>query len=168
MHLSVILFTGGGCLVPVGCLVPGGSLVWGGAWSRGPGLGGTGPGGSGPGRLPGGDTHTPPPGRLLLWAAGMHSCHFYILFCLHRLSKIMGNYQRFGTHFSQIVEDCMSDCKRLRPSRSHSRNSFSLFISLTSKCQVSVERMVLDLESEAMKGLGSIPTGGNICRTIKQ
>ena len=33
---------------------------------------------------------------------------------------------------------------------------------LSSKCQVSVERVVLDLESEAMRGLGSIPTGGNI------
>ena len=30
---------------------------------------------------------------------------------------------------------------------------------LSSKCQVSVERVVLDLESEAMRGLGSIPTG---------
>ena len=30
---------------------------------------------------------------------------------------------------------------------------------LSSKCQVSVERIVLDLESE---GPGSIPTGGNI------
>ena len=28
--------------------------------------------------------------------------------------------------------------------------------------QVSVERIVLDLESEAIRGLGSIPTGGNI------
>ena len=34
--------------------------------------------------------------------------------------------------------------------------------SLASKCQVSVERIVLDLESEAMKGPGFIPTGGNI------
>ena len=34
-------------------------------------------------------------------------------------------------------------------------------ISVT-KCQVSVERIVLDLESEAMRGPGSIPTGGNI------
>ena len=33
---------------------------------------------------------------------------------------------------------------------------------LSSTCQVSVERSVLDLESEAMRGLGSIPTGGNI------
>ena len=33
---------------------------------------------------------------------------------------------------------------------------------LSSTCQVSVERIVLDLESEAMRGLGSIPTGGNI------
>ena len=29
---------------------------------------------------------------------------------------------------------------------------------LSSTCQVSVERMVLDLESEVMRGLGSIPT----------
>ena len=28
---------------------------------------------------------------------------------------------------------------------------------LQTKCQVSVERRVLDLESEAMRGLGSIP-----------
>ena len=34
-------------------------------------------------------------------------------------------------------------------------------LSLTSKCQVSLERIVLDLESEVMRGLGSIPTGGN-------
>ena len=33
---------------------------------------------------------------------------------------------------------------------------------LSSTCQVSVERIVLDLESEATRGLGSIPTGGNI------
>ena len=33
---------------------------------------------------------------------------------------------------------------------------------LSNKCQVSVERIVLDLESEAMRGPGSIPTGGNI------
>ena len=33
---------------------------------------------------------------------------------------------------------------------------------LSSTCQVSVERIVLDLESEAMRGLDSIPTGGNI------
>ena len=33
---------------------------------------------------------------------------------------------------------------------------------LISTCQVSVERIVLDFESEAMRGLGSIPTGGNI------
>ena len=32
-------------------------------------------------------------------------------------------------------------------------------ISLTNKCQVSVERIVLDLESEAMRCLGSIPGG---------
>ena len=33
---------------------------------------------------------------------------------------------------------------------------------LNSTCQVSVERIVLDLESEVMRGPGSIPTGGNI------
>ena len=33
---------------------------------------------------------------------------------------------------------------------------------LSSTCQVSVERIVLDLESEVMRGLSSIPTGGNI------
>ena len=33
---------------------------------------------------------------------------------------------------------------------------------LSSTCQVSVERIVLDLESEVMRGPGSIPTGGNI------
>ena len=33
---------------------------------------------------------------------------------------------------------------------------------LSSKCQVSVEGRVLDLESEAKRGPGSIPTGGNI------
>ena len=35
---------------------------------------------------------------------------------------------------------------------------------LSSTCQVSVERVVLDLESElsVMRGPGSIPTGGNI------
>ena len=33
---------------------------------------------------------------------------------------------------------------------------------INSTCPVSVERRVLDLESEAMRGLGSIPTGGNI------
>ena len=33
---------------------------------------------------------------------------------------------------------------------------------LSSTCQVSVERIVLDLESEAMRGPDSIPTGGNI------
>ena len=38
----------------------------------------------------------------------------------------------------------------------------SLKISLSSTCQVSIERRVLDLESEVMRGLGSIPTGGNI------
>ena len=33
---------------------------------------------------------------------------------------------------------------------------------LNSTCHVSVERIVLDLESEVMRGPGSIPTGGNI------
>ena len=33
---------------------------------------------------------------------------------------------------------------------------------LSSTCQVSIERIVLDLESEAMRGLGSFPTGVNI------
>ena len=33
---------------------------------------------------------------------------------------------------------------------------------LNSTCQVTVERIVLDLESEVMRGPGSIPTGGNI------
>ena len=33
---------------------------------------------------------------------------------------------------------------------------------LSNVCQVSVERRVLDLESEAMRCLGSIPTGGDI------
>ena len=33
---------------------------------------------------------------------------------------------------------------------------------LSGTCQVSPERIVLDLESEVMRGLGSIPTGGNI------
>ena len=33
---------------------------------------------------------------------------------------------------------------------------------LSSTCQVSVERIVLDLESEAMRDLGSIPTGCKI------
>ena len=33
---------------------------------------------------------------------------------------------------------------------------------LSRTCQFSVERIVLDLESEVMRGLGSIPTGGNI------
>ena len=39
----------------------------------------------------------------------------------------MRNCQRFGTHFLQIVEDCVSDCPRLRLSRSRSRNSFPSF-----------------------------------------
>ena len=33
---------------------------------------------------------------------------------------------------------------------------------LISTCQVSVVRIVLDLESEVMRGPASIPTGGNI------
>ena len=33
---------------------------------------------------------------------------------------------------------------------------------LSSKCQVIVQRIVLDLGSEAVRGPGSIPTGGNI------
>ena len=33
---------------------------------------------------------------------------------------------------------------------------------LSSKCQVSVQRIVLDLESEVMRGPGSIPTEGSI------
>ena len=33
---------------------------------------------------------------------------------------------------------------------------------LSSTCQVSVERIVLDLESVVMRGPSSIPTGGNI------
>ena len=37
---------------------------------------------------------------------------------------------------------------------------------LSSTCQVSVERIVLDLESEVMRGPGSIPTGGNILSLI--
>ena len=37
---------------------------------------------------------------------------------------------------------------------------------LSSTCQVSIERRVLDLESEVMRGLGSIPTGGNIFHQI--
>ena len=38
---------------------------------------------------------------------------------------------------------------------------------LSSTCQVSVERIVLDLESEVMRGPGSIPTGGNILSRSK-
>ena len=33
---------------------------------------------------------------------------------------------------------------------------------LSSTCQICVERIVLDLESEVMRGLSSIPTAGNI------
>ena len=36
------------------------------------------------------------------------------------------------------------------------------FKDLSGTCQVSVERRVLHLESEAMRGPDSIPTGGNI------
>ena len=39
----------------------------------------------------------------------------------------MGNCQRFGMHFSQIVEDCVSDCQRLSSARTGTRNSFSSF-----------------------------------------
>ena len=53
--------------------------------------------------------------------------HFQTLFCLPGLSKITGNCQRFDLHFSQIVEDCVSDCQILCSSRSSSRNSFSLY-----------------------------------------
>ena len=35
------------------------------------------------------------------------------------------------------------------------------FKDLGSTCQVSPERIVLGLESEIVRGLGSIPTGGN-------
>ena len=38
----------------------------------------------------------------------------------------------------------------------------NLNLSLTSKCQLSPERIVLDLESEVMRGLSSIPAWGNI------
>ena len=34
---------------------------------------------------------------------------------------------------------------------------------LSSTCQISSERGALDLESKVVRGLGSIPTGGNIC-----
>ena len=37
---------------------------------------------------------------------------------------------------------------------------------LSSTRQVSVERIVLDLESEVMRGLGSIPTGGDVFHWI--
>ena len=37
---------------------------------------------------------------------------------------------------------------------------------LSSTCQVSPERIVLDLESEVMRGPDSIPTGGNIFHWI--
>ena len=37
---------------------------------------------------------------------------------------------------------------------------------LSSTLQVSVEKIVLDLESEVMRGPGSIPTGGNIFHWI--
>ena len=37
---------------------------------------------------------------------------------------------------------------------------------LSSTCQVSSERIVLDLESEVMRGPGSVPTGGNIFHWI--
>ena len=53
--------------------------------------------------------------------------YFEISFCLRGLSKIMGNCQRFGMHFSQIVEDCVSNCQRLSSARTRTRNSFSSF-----------------------------------------
>ena len=37
-----------------------------------------------------------------------------------------------------------------------------LILSLSSICQVNPERIVLQLESEVMRGPGFIPTGGNI------
>ena len=37
---------------------------------------------------------------------------------------------------------------------------------LSSTCQVSSERIMLDLESEVMRGPGSMPTGGNIFHWI--
>ena len=37
---------------------------------------------------------------------------------------------------------------------------------LSSTCQVSVERIVLDLESEVLRSPGSIPTGGNILSLV--
>ena len=37
---------------------------------------------------------------------------------------------------------------------------------LSSTCHVSVERIALDLESEVMRGPGSIPTGDNIFHRI--
>ena len=40
--------------------------------------------------------------------------------------------------------------------------NISLTNLLSSTCQVSVEMIALDLESQAMRGPGSIPTGGNI------
>ena len=50
----------------------------------------------------------------------------------------------------------------LNPSKSQVVHEQKFKDLLRSTCQVSVERRVLDLESEAMRGLGSIPTGGNI------
>ena len=46
--------------------------------------------------------------------------------------------------------------------RTHVLQKILKSLSLTSKCPISVERTVLDLESEVMSGLGSIPTRGNI------
>ena len=39
-------------------------------------------------------------------------------------------------------------------------------LSFTSNCQVSMERIVLDLESQVMRGLGSIPPGVNILSSL--
>ena len=82
LQVSVILFTGGGCLVPRGCLVPGVALSWGGsgpvggacsqgdAWFRGvPGRGGAWSGDAWSGGMPGPEGALwRPPGRLLLRA----------------------------------------------------------------------------------------------------
>ena len=69
--------------------------------------------------------------------------HFLISFFLHQLSKITQNCPRFGTHFSQIVEDFVSDCQRLRSSRSRSRNSFSSFNSPPCKLDIGLHIMSL-------------------------
>ena len=41
-------------------------------------------------------------------------------------------------------------------------NDYIRSLNLTSKCQVSQESVVFDLESVVIRGPGSIPTGGNI------